>query len=1024
MRGLHIIILLLILYKPVLAQQGFAFTHISTEDGIGLASNHVTSLYQDEKGFIWVGTANGLQRFDGSKFIEISVSKPGSDELLFPRISQILPADNGKLILGIFTLREFGLFDPTTFIYKKVALKPAKKIPPRSELRLWKDSDGEIYLNVQGYDILHYNKKENTFNDNRPFPFPVGWTVNLYGVYENTGKQQYWFACDSGLCIYDKRSRQMWYKRNNPRKLAVLENEVVQNGVSQVYVDRQKRIWLFAFPTWANGIQYRYCLDSTGSSYLHKDTIGLNYGSPGSSEYKYFYESKQGEFWIYGLNALLIYDKNSARFNYTKSTAENPNISIDYESVFQLMEDKDGNIWIATNNGIYYTATGSANSSIINFTFNNKNAPVSITDILELPTGDLWFSTISSGIKSTNRFLHKTENYVRNQPPPATWPALLKSATLQTWSMCKQSASGDIWIGCNNGVLMIHNPEKKTTRYVHPPELNNGLIRYIAEDKLGQMWIGTAGGRLLKWSNNKFTVVYDIGTIIYKIFFDNQGWLWLATRERGLYAINPYDGKVLQHYTTENGPNSLYSNTGMDIEQLQNNQIVFAAGALHFIDKKTRKVRVVKYEDGLPSNTVSRLRMDKRGFLWMITSNGLSRYNPNNNHITPYGRKDGVVLAEQAIAADYVTHDDFIIFGGSNAVVMLNPSIFSTTQKPLDVTITDFKIFDQFLPVDSLMKQPLVKLQHDQNSFTVYFASLSYKQRDKLTYYYKMEGINKDWMKADRSYYVNFSLLPPGKYVFKIYCENIEGMRSSNVTELTINIKPPFWQTWWFVSCVMFLVALIIYEVHEMRVNRLLAVETLRNRVARDLHDDMGSTLSTINILSSMATTKMKDNSEKTSEYLAKISEYSERMMDAMDDIVWSIKPSNDSMQKITARMREFATNVLEAKEIDFDFKVDEEVEDVKLNMEARRDFFLVFKEAVNNAAKYSRASKVFMELTMQNKKIILLVKDDGVGFDLTEADGNGLGNMTKRAENMNGKVTIQSKKGEGTTVRLVIPIL
>jgi len=137
---------------------------------------------------------------------------------------------------------------------------------------------------------------------------------------------------------------------------------------------------------------------------------------------------------------------------------------------------------------------------------------------------------------------------------------------------------------------------------------------------------------------------------------------------------------------------------------------------------------------------------------------------------------------------------------------------------------------------------------------------------------------------------------------------------------------------------------------------------------------------------------------------------------------VWSIKPSNDSMQKITARMREIATNVLEAKDIQLDFKVQEEVYDIKLNMQASRDFFLIFKEAINNAAKYSKADKVHVHLYHINKKLALEVKDNGAGFILEEADGNGLGNMQKRADALHGTITIQTKKGEGTKVNLVIP--
>ena len=572
---------------------------------------------------------------------------------------------------------------------------------------------------------------------------------------------------------------------------------------------------------------------------------------------------------------------------------------------------------------------------------------------------------------------------------------------------------------------MIYDPSIKKTKYLLPPECNFSNINYISQDNNGVIWLCTRGGRLIKYADEKFTVVLDIETIIYKIFIDKEGWLWLSTSGKGLYAVNPVNGKILQHYTANNSNNSLYANIGKDIEQLNDSIIVFGAGALNFINKRTGAVRLLRYEDGLPSNNVERLRMDRSGFLWIITYNGLCRYNPNNNRITPYGPKDGIVLGEQTNAADFESRDGKIIFAGANAVIMFEPSVFLNAQKPPDVTITDFKIFNQYIPVDSLIQYPEVKLQSDQNSFSIYFASLSFKQRDKLTYYYKMDGVDKGWIKADRSYYVNYSLLPPGKYIFNVYCENIEGISSSKVTSMQIYIRPPFWLTWWFLSSILFVIAVLIYAVHQLRLNKLLAVENLRHRVARDLHDDMGSTLSTINILSSMAKAKMNTDMVRTSEYLSKISENSQRMMEAMDDIIWSIKPSNDSMHRIAARMREFATSVLEAKDIDLEFVVKEEVYDVKLNMEARRDFFLVFKEAINNAAKYSSAQKVCVTVSMKDRRLSLVVKDNGIGFNVKDEnnDGNGLGNMQKRTDHMNGRLNIQSKPGAGTTVIIILPI-
>lgn len=450
---------------------------------------------------------------------------------------------------------------------------------------------------------------------------------------------------------------------------------------------------------------------------------------------------------------------------------------------------------------------------------------------------------------------------------------------------------------------------------------------------------------------------------------------------------------------------------------------MYAAGALNFIHKKSKKVTWLTVDEGLPANSVLRIRKDHKGNLWMITRNGLCRYNPINGIITPYEKKDGIVIANLTTEADFLTKDNNILFAGSNGLIYFSPSAFSNNALPPDVAITDFKLFNHYIPVDSLQLLPKVALNADQNSFAISFSSLSFLLRDKLTYYYKMEGLDEGWIKADRNNTVNYSFLRPGNYTFKIYCEDNEGNRSKNISSMQLFIRPPFWRTGWFISSLLTLITLIAYTMHRLRLNKLIEVENIRTRVARDLHDDMGSTLSTINILSSMAKARISD-SLKTGEYLNKISDNSQRMMEAMDDIVWSIKPSNDSMQKILARMREFAINVCEAKDIMLEFQSSEEVNDVKLNMEARRDFFLIFKEAVNNAAKYANCSKIKIVASVTGKRLSLLIADDGKGFNVQEADnGNGMGNMRKRADALNGKIQINSVINTGTTIQLDIPV-
>jgi signal transduction histidine kinase/ligand-binding sensor domain-containing protein len=1022
---MRIYFFILLLFTAYLsrAQQSAAFTRISTDDGMGLNSNVIYSLQQDERGFMWVGNGNGLQRFDGSKFVTFSTSAAQGDELPDAPLTQIMAIENGKLLLVFGTIRQFGLFDPFSFIYTKTPLKFQRAIPARAQFYMWKTAEGEVYLNVLRYGMLLYDKKARAFNETNLFNIPHGWYPALAGIFEDEVQNQIWFACDSGLVVYNKSNGQTWHKYNNPAKLPLLENKLLQDRPTQFYIDKERRHWIFTWPEKGGG-QVKYCVNAA-AQLLPKDTAGLESRPPGYTEYNHFFETRSGGLWIYGFNVLFNWDRNQRQFVFNKSTVLSNNFSIDYESVHQLMEDKDGSLWIATDRGLYFSPNNDRAGNAVNLIFGNSkknNGP--IKDIVEMPSGDLWFASWGEGVRVVDKFFRLKKHNVYKDPPPASWNEQMKGSSKLAWALYPKRKSSKVFIGCNLGILVIFDTLNQKTSYLAPPEMGGSTIRFITEDAAGRIWIGTQSGRLVKYSNGTFNIVQDIGSIIYKIFIDRQGWMWLATHEKGLYAIDPGTGNILQHYTSDENQQGLYSNTGFDIEQLDNDLIVYGAGCLNFIDKNKKTVRQVGYKEGLPSNSVFRLRVDKKGFLWIITSNGLCRFNPQNNRITPYGRKDGIILGEQTVAADYVCRNGDVIFAGGNAVVMFPPTLFTTNQRPPDVTITDFKIFNSYIPIDSLQALPFVKLKHDQNSLSIYFSSLSYMQRDKLTYYYKLEGRDEHWIKANKWDYENYSLLPPGKYTFKVYCENIEGLRSRNITELSIYIKPPFWRSLWFISSLLFLLAMLIYYFHNERVKRLLAVEKIRNKVARDLHDDMGSTLSTINILTSMAKTKLATDPVRTTDYLGKISDNSERMMEAMDDIVWSIKPSNDSMQKITARMREFATNVLEAKEIELEFAVQEEVYDVKLDMEARRDFFLVFKEAVNNAAKYSRASIVRIRIEMKARKLQFQIEDNGVGFDVPNADaGNGMGNMKKRAEAMQGQLSIVSEQGRGTTVVLKIPV-
>lgn len=997
----------------VKAQQGYTFNRISTDDAVGLSSNTIYCTYQDEKGYIWVGTANGLQRFDGSKFVSFGSSDPRGQGLPVSDLAQILPAGQGKLWLFYRSRQEAGLLDPTSFQYQVIPIQPAGPVPARSSMRIWKDSKGELYLVISGYGMLRYNRARNSFSTENPFALPAGWKPS-HTPFEDTLEKRVWIPClDSGLAVYDITTGKVYTKSNNPLQLPLLRGGEKGALFTEFFIDSRRRHWLFS---WTSG-QDKYCFDEKGNP--QRDTSGLG-ANPEYAELRSFFETRKGVLWVYGSNGLYSFDNTARRFYFYRSGDGNFN-GISYQDVNHILEDRDGSIWLSTDNGLFFTNPGSGPFGVVNLQFDESKGGIEITDLLQLAGGQYWLSTWGRGIITLDKDFREYDARIYRGMPAKDPVSTAQYG--QAWALY-QHRDGKIWIGCQGGKYIIYDTLSRSSTFSEIKEAEGATIRYITADASGNIWISTQRGHLIRYDGMQFTVHQRIGTIIPKVLVDSKGLLWLATHNQGLYCISSDGNRVLQHYTADSKTNPLFINSGGDIDQVDDSTIAYAAGALNLVNIHTGKISWRTFEDGLPGNSIQRIRADGDGNLWIITLDGLCKYNPRTNRFTPYGRRDGINLAHLTRAADFRCSQGYIMFTGSNALMFFVPGYFSSRQSPPDVAITDFKLFNEYIPVDSLLALPRLSFSHEQNSFSIYFSALSYSLKEKLTYYYKMEGIDKDWIKADRQNLVNYPLLPPGSYTFYVYCENIDGVRSRNITHFHIYIKPPFWKTYWFLSTALFGLLLFIYFLHRMRVNRLLAVEKIRTRVARDLHDDMGSTLSTINILSSMAKNKMDSDLKKTGEYIGKISENSQQMMEAMDDIVWSIKPSNDSMQKITARMREFATSVLEAKEVELAFEVDEDVYQVKLDMEARRDFFLIFKEAVNNAAKYAKASRVTVRLTKEAGKLVLQVADNGIGFSVADADnGNGLGNMQKRTESMNGKLWIQSKPGDGTRVTLSIPL-
>lgn len=343
--------------------------------------------------------------------------------------------------------------------------------------------------------------------------------------------------------------------------------------------------------------------------------------------------------------------------------------------------------------------------------------------------------------------------------------------------------------------------------------------------------------------------------------------------------------------------------------------------------------------------------------------------------------------------------------------------------------ITDLSVFNKpVLPNDStgLLKVPVdetkeIKLSYKQNVFAFGFTALNYVHPEKNKYAYKLEGFDKDWTYTDATRrFANYTNIGPGEYTFRVKGSNNDGRWNEQEASIKLIITPPYWQTTWFKLLCVLVGALILYAIYYNRMQKIKDIHRIRNKIAGDLHDDLGATLSSISIMSELVNQQVKDYSPQASSLLEKIGTSSRKMIESVNDMVWAINPKNDNFENIIKRMRTFASEILAAKDIAFHLDYDKNLLQAKLKMEMRRNFYLIFKEAVNNAAKYSQATNTFVMIWNRENNLKMTIRDDGSGFDITSARaGNGLVNMQQRATGMKARFNLESIPGKGTTVEL-----
>jgi signal transduction histidine kinase len=481
-----------------------------------------------------------------------------------------------------------------------------------------------------------------------------------------------------------------------------------------------------------------------------------------------------------------------------------------------------------------------------------------------------------------------------------------------------------------------------------------------------------------------------------------------------LFLFDKKSGKLASEYRVVEGQSASYvfNVNGIDILNDSTLALGTTEGLYAFDIRKKKGWPLQTSVDVKMRRHRGAIHLDTKGNILFSHLTGIGKYNMKTRRVSLFGSEEWVDIITYGGLHENTFRDGRLFVGVKNHFAVFHPDRLPDAQPPPAPRITRLLLHNCDLP-EALWRHGL-ELRYDSNFITFHFSTLRFFE-PAVQFRYRLLGLHEAWSEMQSERIATYTSLLPGHYVFQVQAISQEGM-DSPVTSLAFRIRPPWYATWWFRTLLALAFVGLIYAVFRYREIRRLEQEKLRLRISRDLHDEMGSTLSSISILSEAALRNLQADIDRAR--FGAIGERARQVMEAMSDIVWSVNPRNDNMENVLLRMKEFAVEILEPQEIALHFEADEAVKTLNLPMEQRKDFYLLFKEAVNNAAKYSGASDVWVNVQSENGGLLLEVRDNGRGFDPAQVKrGNGLWNMEQRAERMGAKFGLESKAGAGTAL-------
>ncbi len=823
--------MLLIYSRPLLAQtQDLKFTNITIDNG--LSHSKVNCIYQDRQGFLWFGTNEGLNKFDGYAF---TVYQPDPDDphsISASLIRCILEDSRGNFWIGT----EAGGLNRFDRYQRKFTHFTADSSSPiilsgNNVNAIIEDRDGNLWLGTEyGIDRLDFEHQQAWHY----LPYPPDQSLRLsneiMALLEDQEGLLWVGTLGGGLCAFDRQTQQFTHYRHDPKNRFSLGD----NEIYSICEDTKGELWIGTL----NGGLNRF--DRATQRFFRY------YPGPDNSEsttIRAILDDGRGNLWVGNRSGLYNFDRRNCRFSYYSHDPNNP-YSLVQNSVQTIFKDAKGDLWIGTRGGISFLNT--SNLPFIHYRADVNNPRClnrqAVYAILEDRHGDLWFGTEHGGLNHLHRKTGLFTYYVHDNRNP-------NSLSVNNIKALLEDREGKIWIGTFNGGLnVLDRTRERFSHYVHnandPASLASDNVMALFEDSDGNIWVGTYGAGLDRFHrrNQRFehllTDWHHLGfNNVYCFWLDHQGQLWLGAGQSRVAAIDLKTKKFtpfrLNHRVNNVDVRAIYQ------DRAGNLWFGTVGAGLYLFNASDSSFRAYTQKDGLPSNIVYGILEDDFNNLWLSTTNGLCKFNPQTGQIKNYYKENGLQSDQFNYNAYLKARDGQMLFGGINGVTAFYPQQIRQNTFVPQVVITDFKIFNKPVPIGG--EQPIltqdisqtrsIKLSHKHSVFSFEFVALNYAIPEQNQYAYKMEGFDSDWNYVGNRRFATYTNLDPGTYTFRVKAANNDGVWNEAGTSIDITIAPPFWKTLWFKIILAVLILLTInHFVNYLRQKRnLLKAKALAN---------------------------------------------------------------------------------------------------------------------------------------------------------------------------------------------------